>query len=42
MTPSNRYFIFLSFRGTAYKGWQLQPGHITVQGVVNEALSTML
>lgn len=42
MTPANRYFIFLSFRGTAYKGWQLQPGQPTVQGVVNEALSTLL
>ena len=38
----NRYFIFLSFRGTAYNGWQLQPGKHTVQGVLAKALSTVL
>jgi len=37
-----RYFIFLSFRGTAYNGWQLQPGKHTVQGVLAKALSTVL
>ena len=37
-----RYFLFLSFKGTAYNGWQLQPGKATVQGVVNKALSTIL
>jgi len=37
-----RYFIFLSFRGTAYHGWQLQPGKPTVQEVINRALSTLL
>lgn len=37
-----RYFIFLSFRGTAYHGWQLQPGKHTVQGVLAKALSTVL
>ncbi|MCU0377005.1 MAG: tRNA pseudouridine(38-40) synthase TruA [Bacteroidales bacterium] len=37
-----RYFIFLSYRGTAYNGWQLQPGKHTVQGVINKALSTIL
>lgn len=37
-----RYFVFLSFRGTAYEGWQLQPGRHTVQGVVARALSTVL
>ncbi len=38
----NRYFIYLSFRGTAYNGWQLQPGKHTVQGVLATALSTIL
>lgn len=38
----NRYFIYLSFRGTAYNGWQLQPGKHTVQGVLAKALSTVL
>lgn len=37
-----RYFIFLSFRGTAYNGWQMQPGTHTVQGVLTKALSTVL
>ncbi len=37
-----RYFLFLSFKGTAYNGWQLQPGKATVQGVVNRALTTIL
>ncbi|HUW93479.1 MAG TPA: tRNA pseudouridine(38-40) synthase TruA [Bacteroidales bacterium] len=42
MAQVTRYFIFLSFRGTAYNGWQLQPGMHTVQGVVNKAFSTLL
>lgn len=37
-----RYFIFLSFRGTAYNGWQVQPGKHTVQGVLSKALGTVL
>ena len=37
-----RYFMFLAFRGTAYNGWQVQPGKATVQGEVNRALSTIL
>lgn len=34
--------MFLSFRGTAYNGWQLQPGKLTVQGVLAKALGTVL
>jgi len=37
-----RYFLYLSFKGTGYNGWQLQPGKPTVQGVVNNALATVL
>jgi len=37
-----RYFVFLSYRGTAYYGWQLQPGRCTVQGVLAGALGTVL
>jgi tRNA pseudouridine38-40 synthase len=37
-----KYFIFLSFRGTAYNGWQVQPGKHTVQGVISKALGTVL
>ncbi|MFN2314729.1 MAG: tRNA pseudouridine(38-40) synthase TruA, partial [Bacteroidales bacterium] len=38
----SRYFIYLSFRGTAYNGWQLQPGKNTVQGVLAKSLSMVL
>jgi len=37
-----RYFIHLAYDGTAYHGWQIQPNGITVQQVLNEALSTIL
>ena len=37
-----RYFIFLSFKGTYYHGWQLQPNAITVQKILEESLSTIL
>jgi len=37
-----RYFIHLSFKGTHYHGWQVQPGSITVQEVLNRSLSLVL
>jgi tRNA pseudouridine38-40 synthase len=37
-----RYFIFISFKGTSYHGWQLQPRAVTVQKVVEEALTMIL
>ncbi len=37
-----RYFINLSFRGARYHGWQVQPHQISVQQVVEEALTTLL
>lgn len=37
-----RYFLELSYHGGAYHGWQIQPNAITVQQVLNEALSTIL
>ncbi len=37
-----RYFMHLAYRGAAYHGWQRQPGDITVQQRVEEALSTVL
>lgn len=37
-----RYFIYLSFDGTNYHGWQIQPNAVTVQQCVNNALSTLL
>jgi tRNA pseudouridine38-40 synthase len=37
-----RYFIFISYRGTSYHGWQIQPNSITVQKILDEALSVVL
>lgn len=37
-----RYFIYLSYDGTAYHGWQLQPNAISVQQVIQQALATLL
>lgn len=37
-----RYFIQISYKGTAYCGWQIQPNAITVQEVLNKALGTLL
>ena len=37
-----RYFIELSYNGKAYHGWQVQPNAITVQEVLESALSTLL
>jgi tRNA pseudouridine38-40 synthase len=37
-----RYFLFLSYKGTSYHGWQIQPDSVTVQKVLDEALSTVL
>ena len=38
---TNRYFIFFSYDGAAYHGWQIQPNAITVQQMLEEALSTL-
>lgn len=37
-----RYFIQFSYFGKAYHGWQRQPNAITVQEVLEKALSTLL
>ena len=37
-----RYFIRLSYNGQAYHGWQIQPNAITVQAVIEDALSKLL
>jgi tRNA pseudouridine38-40 synthase len=39
---TQRYFIELSYDGTRYHGWQIQPNAISVQEVLNKALSTVL
>lgn len=37
-----RYFIYLSYDGTAYHGWQIQPNGNSVQEELQRALSTLL
>jgi tRNA pseudouridine38-40 synthase len=37
-----RYFIQLSYDGTNYHGWQVQPNGITVQEVLEKVMSTVL
>ena len=37
-----RYFIELSYNGSAYHGWQIQPDDISVQEVIEKGLSTLL
>ncbi|MDE7347393.1 MAG: tRNA pseudouridine(38-40) synthase TruA [Muribaculaceae bacterium] len=37
-----RYFLRLAYRGAPYHGWQVQPNAVSVQGVVENALSTAL
>lgn len=37
-----RHFIYFSYDGTAYHGWQRQPNALTVQEKLDGALSTLL
>ena len=37
-----RYFITLSYNGTALSGWQVQPNAQTVQAILEDALSKLL
>ncbi|MCD8102521.1 MAG: tRNA pseudouridine(38-40) synthase TruA [Alistipes sp.] len=37
-----RYFIEMSYKGTAYHGWQVQANAVSVQAVVEDALSKLL
>ena len=37
-----RYFVTLSYDGTRYHGWQIQPNGDSVQARLQEALSTLL
>ncbi|MCK4344064.1 MAG: tRNA pseudouridine(38-40) synthase TruA [Bacteroidales bacterium] len=38
----HRYFIQLSYNGTNYHGWQIQPNASTIQETLENALSTIL
>lgn len=37
-----RYFLRLSYQGTSYHGWQVQPNAVTVQQRLNESLALLL
>lgn len=37
-----RFFIYFSYKGTAYHGWQIQPNGISVQEVLTRALCIIL
>jgi len=37
-----RYFMHMAYDGTAYRGWQTQPGGKTVQQAVEHALSALI
>ena len=37
-----RYFIYLGYDGTAYHGWQVQPNGMSVQEVLQKALSVLM
>jgi tRNA pseudouridine38-40 synthase len=41
-TGSVRYFLHLNYSGTAYYGWQVQPGQASVQQTLDDELSTLL
>ncbi len=41
-TSGNRYFVEFAYNGGKYHGWQIQPNAITIQEVLNKALSTLL
>ncbi|QEM13928.1 tRNA pseudouridine(38-40) synthase TruA [Mucilaginibacter rubeus] len=42
MNINQRYFIELAYNGTAYHGWQVQQNAVSVQELLNKALSTIL
>ena len=37
-----RYFLYFSYNGSAYVGWQIQPNGLSVQEVMQTAFSTIL
>ncbi|RWY55625.1 tRNA pseudouridine(38-40) synthase TruA [Mucilaginibacter gilvus] len=42
MANTQRYFIELAYDGTKYHGWQVQQNAVSVQELLNKALSTLL
>jgi tRNA pseudouridine38-40 synthase len=41
VSKTQRYFLELSYNGTAYHGWQIQENALSVQEILNKALSTV-
>ena len=41
LNTTERYFIELAYNGTAYHGWQIQQNALSVQELINKALSTL-
>ena len=37
-----RYFIHLSYNGTRYSGWQIQPNALSIQSELEKSLSLLL
>ena len=42
VVEKHRYFVFFSYDGAKYHGWQVQPNAISVQECLNKSLSTLL
>lgn len=38
----HRYFVYFSYDGTDYHGWQIQPNAVSVQEKLDQALTTLL
>ena len=41
-STKTRYFIFISYKGTSYHGWQMQPNSVTIQKILDDALCVIL
>ena len=39
---TKRVRLRVAYDGTAYHGWQLQPGAVTIEQVLNETLTELL
>lgn len=37
-----RFFVTLAYRGAPFHGWQIQPGVVTVQGILEESFARLL
>ena len=42
MKQKKRIGIVVAYDGTNYSGWQIQPNGVTIQGILNETLSSLL